>query len=304
MKQLWSLNKVQQFNGHHQGIYALAYEPDSNFLYSSGPDGFVVAWVPEGPDRGELVARVPEPVFVLLPLHKDILLAGTAYGNIYMLKMGAKPTVEKIKAHQGAIFSLKKNAAGNGWLSGGKDGYLLEWNDSGKWILGKKCSDESVRCIAVAEDKVAAGSSDTFIRQWANFNSDTNPIQIKAHQSSVFSLAFNEVGSCLYSGGRDAALKQWDANNELALIREVPAHWSHINHMELSPNQKLLATASMDKTIRIWKADDLELIKVIDSKKTDAHQSSVNRVVWINDELLASGADDRTIRLFRIFPLG
>ncbi|MEN9511928.1 MAG: hypothetical protein RLZZ370_1747 [Bacteroidota bacterium] len=301
MKQAWNLEKVQQFNGHHQGIYALAYEPESNTLYSSGPDGFVVAWVPEGPDQGKLIAHVPEAVFALLPLHKDILLAGTAFGSIYMIRMSASPTVEKFKGHQGAVFTLKKNAAGNGWYSGGKDGYMLEWNDRGEWILGKKCSDESLRCIAVAKDKVAAGFSDTYIRQWSAFSSDATSLAVKAHQSSVFSLAFNDSGSCLFSGGRDAALKQWDANNGLTLIREVPAHWSHINHMELSPNQKLLATASMDKTIRIWNAEDLELLKVIDSKKVDAHQSSVNRVLWINDELVASGADDRTIRLFRIF---
>ena len=302
MKRSWKVEKLQQFNGHHQGIYGLTVDDETGYLYTSGSDGLVVRWKPGGPDNGELLARIPESVFVLLSLRKDILLAGTANGIVYMLQLDEIPVMHKLKAHNGGIFTLVKTGTGDGWYSGGKDGYLLEWNNRGEWILGKKCSDESLRCIAVAGTKVAAGFSDYHIRLWDPFNGGEALSDVKAHSNSVFSLDFSKDGRWLYSGGRDAALKKWDTQNGLQPVHEVPAHWSHINHLRVSPNGRLVATGSMDKTIRIWDADNLELLKVIDATKTEAHNSSVNRVIWLDDERIASCADDRTIRIFRIFP--
>ncbi|MBU6325787.1 MAG: hypothetical protein KJS92_09890, partial [Bacteroidetes bacterium] len=302
MKRLWKVEKLHQFNGHHQGIYGLAFEAESGCLFSSGADGFVVRWKPGVSDQGELIARIPEPVFVLLSLRKDILLAGTAHGFIYVIQFGKNPGVRILNAHSGGVFALVKTASGEGWYSGGKDGYLLEWNNLGSWTLGKKCSEESLRCISVAGDKIAAGFSDYHIREWKPFNGGEPVHDIIAHHNSVFSIAYSKDGRWLFSGGRDAALKQWDVQNGLQLLREVPAHWSHINHLDVSPNGNMIATASMDKTIRIWEAETLELLKVIDATKTEAHNSSVNRVVWLDHERIASCADDRTIRVFRIFP--
>lgn len=302
MKQPWKVEKLQQLNGHHQGIYGLAFDPESGSLFSSGADGLVLRWKPDISDQGALLARIPEPVYVLLSLRKDILLAGTAYGFIYVLNVGEQPGGRKLKAHSGGVFALAKKAGGEGWYSGGKDGYLLEWNDLDSWTLGKKCSEESLRCISVAGDKIAAGFSDFQIREWQPFNGGNPLHDITAHQNSVFSIAYSKDARWLYSGGRDAALKQWDVHNGLRLQREVPAHWSHINHLEVSPNGNMIASASMDKTIRIWEAESLELLKVIDATKTEAHNSSVNRVIWLDHERIASCADDRTIRVFRIFP--
>jgi WD40 repeat protein len=301
MKRTWKVEKLQQFNGHHQSIYALAMNPESGNLYSSGADGFVVCWSPGGPDQGKLLAHIPEPVLVLLPLHKDILLAGTANGIIYMLQLGGAPAGKQINAHKGAIFTMIRKPNGDGWYSGGKDGYLLEWNEQGVWSTGRKCSEESLRCLTMSGNKLAAGFSDNYMREWNQFDASEPLVEVYAHKSSVFSLDYSKDGRWLYSGGRDAALKQWDSSNGLELMREIPAHWSHINHLQVSPNGQLIATASMDKTIRIWDAETLQLLKVIDATKTDAHHSSVNRVIWLDDERIASGADDRTIRVFRIF---
>jgi WD40 repeat protein len=302
MKRSWKVEKLQQFNGHHQGIFGLTVDDETGDLYSSGADGFVVRWKPGGLDKGELLARIPEAVFVLLSLNKDTLLAGTSDGMIYMIHLGEQLSFRKLRAHTGGIFSLVKKENGEGWYSGGKDGYLLEWNYGGEWILGKKCSEESLRCLAVAGTQVAAGFSDCHIRIWDPFSGGEPLCDIAAHNSSVFSLDCSKDGRWLYSGGRDAALKKWDTQNGMQLIYEVPAHWSHINHLRISPNGSLIATASMDKSIRIWDAENLELLKVIDATKTEAHNSSVNRVIWLDNERIASCADDRTVRLFRIFP--
>jgi len=39
----------------------------------------------------------------------------------------------------------------------------------------------------------------------------------------------------------------------------IMAHQKYINAVRISPNDKLIATSSQDKTIKIWNASNLEL---------------------------------------------
>lgn len=56
----------------------------------------------------------------------------------------------------------------------------------------------------------------------------------------------------------------------------------------------------MDKTIRLWNTDTWELIKVIDFQKHEAHTSSVNCGLWLNENIVISCSDDRSIQAFHI----
>jgi WD40 repeat protein len=63
---------------------------------------------------------------------------------------------------------------------------------------------------------------------------------------------------------------------------EVIGHIYTINEVVLSPNGELFATASRDKTIKIWQRTDLKLLKVIDAKRHGGHVNSVNKLIWTN----------------------
>jgi WD40 repeat protein len=56
----------------------------------------------------------------------------------------------------------------------------------------------------------------------------------------------------------------------------------------------------MDKTIKIWATENFQLLKVIDKTKQNGHLSSVNKCLWMDDETLLSGSDDRTIMMWKI----
>jgi WD40 repeat protein len=57
----------------------------------------------------------------------------------------------------------------------------------------------------------------------------------------------------------------------------------------------------MDKSIKVWDAEALRLLKVIDRSRHAGHGTSVNKVLWSNyrDQLL-SASDDRTISVWNI----
>nr|MBP6568302.1 hypothetical protein [Saprospiraceae bacterium] len=120
----------------------------------------------------------------------------------------------------------------------------------------------------------------------------------QAHQNSIFAL--NHISSIgLFSGGRDAHMKIWDLIDFTAKT-DVPAHWYTINKILYIPELKLIVTASRDKTIRLWDAENNDLIRTLDVQK-GGHFNSVNTLLWNSEhQTLLSAGDDRVIRKWKI----
>ena len=118
---------------------------------------------------------------------------------------------------------------------------------------------------------------------------------LKGHENSVFGLDYHG-DDLLYSCGRDAHIKLWDIWAQKELI-SVPAHMYQAK--SLSMHSGLLLSASMDKSIKIWD-EDLNLLKVVDFARDQAHINSVNKVEWLNKEVFISSSDDRTLIIWQV----
>jgi WD40 repeat protein len=80
------------------------------------------------------------------------------------------------------------------------------------------------------------------------------------------------------------------------LTKSIAAHMFAVNHIAFHPEKPYFATASMDKSIKIWGADDFKLYKIINREKGYAsHQLSVNKLAWNGDNLLSVSDDKRVI---------
>lgn len=309
----------KELGGHKQGVYSLFYRGDN--LWSAGGDGFVVKWnIHTG--EGVLFAQVPEPIFCMAWVKEDVILAGTQKGNLFLLEKGKEAVVYKLSS-QGLFFIEK---VGKYWWIGLGDGMLGVLNE--QLEIAKMVqitpNQESLRCILLyggnangfseleeftptVAESVWLGASDGHIYQ-IEISSLQVLQKIKANQPSVFSMDWNPLAQEIITGGRDAQLHRIhpQAQNRSPQTK-IPAHWFSIHQVKKHPElPHLLASSSMDKSIKFWQLPDLKLLKVIDRPKLAyAHSHSVNTLCWlpsgIPDQVkIASGSDDKRVVIWTL----
>lgn len=292
---------VRQKNctGHKAAIYALAKSLTPNHFLSAGGDGWIVEWNIADPDLGRLTANVESQVFSMTTAPEEwpeqLVLAGNMTGGLHWINLNVPSQTKNIQHHTKGIYDLLwlKNEV----FSAGGDGVLTRWNPKSKSAIESyHLSNKALRSIVYSPEKdlLAVGSSDgnIYLLQRADLKLVNTVV---AHTSSVFSLLWLNSGQQLVSGGRDAMLKIWseDFNADFA----QPAHLYTINKIVQSPDLKYFATASRDRTIKIWSASSFSLLKVLNTIRDGCHTNSVNHLLWLDNNLI-SCSDDRSVLIW------
>jgi U3 small nucleolar RNA-associated protein 13 len=170
---------------------------------------------------------------------------------------------------------------------------------------------------------VVSSSKDTTVRFWrlgfaaADGDVTSECIGIgEGHTESVGCVSFskNKHTGKLYavSGARERILKLWDCeplkthvagSPPLRLVAKVSklAHEKDINCVEVSPNDKLVASGSEDKLIRVW--DGFHVPGITDPLGARGVLRGHKRGVWSVrfspvDKVLASASGDKTVKLW------
>lgn len=111
-------------------------------------------------------------------------------------------------------------------------------------------------------------------------------------------------------GGNSDVVKIWGYNNTFRrwqVVADLQGHTDAIHDVCWAPNMgrsyHLVATASKDRTVRVWKAKMQEghlTCEVEEIAMMHHHDSEVWRVEWnITGTMLASSGDDGTVRMWK-----
>ncbi|MEG4498122.1 AAA-like domain-containing protein [Microcoleus sp. F10-C6] len=85
------------------------------------------------------------------------------------------------------------------------------------------------------------------------------------------------------------AVYQADESNRFS------GHKAAVMAVDISPDSKLIASASVDKTVKLWRRDGREIATL------KGHQASIKTVKFSpNGQLIASGSDDNTVKVWRL----
>jgi len=288
------VTKVAHFEGHRDSVYSMAIDPDTGIIYSAGADGFVIRWNWPVDSNGELLAQLPEAIYSIY-IHAGKIYCGTSSGEVYCLSEKERAVVAKVNLHKLGTFAFAVN--GQSLFSGGGNGALvtsdLALNEvSRRQMLPVKTS---IRSLYLRGDSLFASCSDNSVHIIDPDSLQTIEV-IRGHSNSVFDLAFADQH--MFSTGRDATIRRTSLI-DTDEVTSVNAHLYTIQTLAFSPDRRLLLSGSLDKSIRVW-STDLDLKKVVNKEKQDAHTNAVNKVLWIDANHFISCGDDRAIMLFHV----
>lgn len=292
------LKKLHTFIGHNDSLYSLEALDDHRF-FSAGSEGMVVLWSLKAPDAGEVVAKVEGSVFAMVhdPTANTLFVAENHEG-IHKIDLEKQKEVGSIQLGNHKIFDLKMN---DGMLWAGlESGEIVKLTTSLEVLKREKISAERVRSLDFHESSLVVGCSDNTVKI-LDSESLKCVHELKGHKNSVFTAKNHPSGKYIISGGRDAQLMVWDSNEDYILRESLAAHLYTINHLAFSEDGKYFVTCSMDKSIKLWNAQNFKLLKVLDKHRHAGHGNSVNKLLWMKyQDLLVSCSDDRTISVWDI----
>eukprot|EP00003_Mantamonas_plastica_P007368 TRINITY_DN1618_c0_g2_i2.p1 TRINITY_DN1618_c0_g2~~TRINITY_DN1618_c0_g2_i2.p1 ORF type:complete len:537 (+),score=188.36 TRINITY_DN1618_c0_g2_i2:1312-2922(+) len=165
---------------------------------------------------------------------------------------------------------------------------------------------EAVGAVAIAPRNckfMASGSSDLTIKVW-----DIEPLKqslingkfAKRRQRYLETGKRHVMGSVptltMQDGETDDEFL--DAMEPMALhaLFTVKAHDKDINTIAVSPNDKLIATGSQDRSIRLYNKESSQLVGVLKGHKRGVWSVEFSPV----DKVLVSGSSDRSIKLWSL----
>ena len=149
-----------------------------------------------------------------------------------------------------------------------------------------------VRAVAVSPDGSAAisGSFDTSAIRWSIERGAAEQV-LRFHESAVNAVTFIDKDRQA-SGGEDGKIAIWKNGSPLP-DRTFEGHTAPIVSLAVSPDGATLASASWDRTVRLWPMNGGE------PRKLEGHDQNVNGVAFSRDgRFVVSAAYDATVRIW------
>lgn len=156
---------------------------------------------------------------------------------------------------------------------------------------------------------LASSSKDNSIRIWKFHPTTMEGVCLfcgTGHSQSVLAIATSCVNPLfVVSAGEDTTMKLWkipkkneDSNSTISLnVRHsVHAHEKDINSVTVSPNDQLIASGSQDKTAKIWRTDNFELLGTLRGHKRGIWCIQFSPV----DQVVATSSADATIKIWNL----
>jgi WD40 repeat protein len=288
------LQKKFELHGHAAGIYALGPGINENELFSGSSDRFLAAWDIHLGAASKFSVKLDAPVYSFSHVAKDRLIIGLSNGHFHVIDLKSKQEIRYIVRHSLGIYSIAVAQNGLVYTAGG-DGYLNQWDEDFNLLRSVKLSSKKIRRTALSNNQEllynCSGDGVMVILNTLDLSMQSTLVHEQGSVNAVLELK----GGKLITGGWDGHLYLWEPEGTTPLQR-IPAHNYAIYDFAISHCGKYIASASRDKSIKIWNAETLEFIQKIDFKSHQAHRYSINCLYWdTTSGLLFSGSDDRVI---------
>lgn len=198
------------------------------------------------------LAQTYSPVWsVVVSPRGRVLASGSSDGMIRLLNVHTGQTLGTLSGHQGPVWSLAISPDGRTLVSGSGDNTIKVWHFCQGQLQSTLPGHEGgVYEVAFSRDgeRIASVGKDNRLKIW-ELATGKLLITIRNLQD-VQSVVFSDHGKFVITGNNQGLMQVW--NQKGKLIHQVAGHQGPIWSIALSPDGQTLATASWDRTVKLW----------------------------------------------------
>jgi WD40 repeat protein len=255
---------------HSDGINALVYTNDGKNLYSAGSDGNIIRWDLTASEQSPSILQTNNEIenraLALSPDNKW-LAVGTTGNSIQLFDLTkSDPSPRRIQGHEGLVWDIKFMPDNSGFFSVGIDSTIRFYDFNELKVFTKGNVPYDAITISPDGSKIAAGDDAGNVTIFDTRNSSNKTTLPDENKDPVYSIAYNHRGDILAvshaKGDEDVEIRIWDTS-DYSLDHILTGHEARIDKLKFSRDDKLLASASHDGTVRLWVMDKLNNLPVV-----------------------------------------
>lgn len=240
------------WSGHVGNVLDLTFSSDSQFLVSAGFDGCAVKWDVGTAAEVWRTAAVEGHIMRVALLGSDkALYIGSHDGWMVLLRFSDGLALERFRAHQLAVWSLRLLDGGQRLLSLGEDGRMSMWTISTALARRIDARDSAVfNHIALASDGHRVATVDTQFRVclWDLWDA-TAPAECQK-TDQTWDVTFSPDGKWLAVGMSRRQIGIWSLVDKKFRTFE-PFTGSMVVAVDFTPDSRMLVAAS-DGVMKVW----------------------------------------------------
>ncbi|MCP4156581.1 MAG: hypothetical protein GY757_53195 [bacterium] len=305
---LWDVRRGEEkkkLTNHTKTVWSVSFSPDGTTLASGSSDNTIRLWdVETGKEKKVLKEHERSIRSVSFSPDSKTLASGAEDQTIRLWDVKTEKTKILLTGHSGSVRSVSFSPDSKTLASGADDKTIRLWK------LGKEKSllygnTHFVNSVSFSPDKrtLASGLRDNSILLW-DVDTRKKKKKLTGHREPIKCVSFSPDGKILASGSMDKRIFLWEVD-KWERKKVLTAHTGYVSCVSFSPDSNTLASGSFDRDVRLWNLITGEK-KVLgqredqrEDQRTDQHTDPVHCVSFsLDGKTLASGAEDKTIRLW------
>ncbi|RWS17797.1 notchless protein 1-like protein [Dinothrombium tinctorium] len=297
----WDINtETPHFTceGHRHWVLCISWSPNSQKLASSCKIGEIIIWNPkDGKQIGKTLQGHRNFVTSLdwEPFHRNPecrkLVSSSKDTTVKIWDVVLYKCLMTLSGHSQSVTCVKWG--GNGLIyTSSQDRTVKVWRDS-DGVLCRSLEGHAhwVNTLALSTDYVLRIGAFDPSKPHSIDNLSTEELVRQATERYQQARGEQER---LVSGSDDFTLFLWHPEKEKKCLTRMTGHQQLVNDVKFSPDTRIIASASFDKSIKLW---DGKSGKFITSLRGHVH--CVYQVSWSADSrLLVSGSADSTLKVW------
>lgn len=309
-----NLTTIGPEGGHTRVVYAVAFSPDGRFLASGGVNKEIKIWNLETRSEIKSYSTSHEIINLAFSPNGRFLVSGTLDGNVALWDTSdtSSSPLRIISNHSVAGTSVSRTSVafspdGQILATSGDDQEIRLWDLQTNSLVYEIDENQAVYTLAFSSNGniLASAGSRSTINLW-NWNNEDKIKSFGPYIGSVDSVAFHPKNSEIITfsvqalNTREQRTEPSNYNiyflnfEEEQIETVLNEHENDVLALSFNSDGSLLASASRDKTIKLWDTEQECLIRSFEN-----HSGAVRSIVFkSNSNVFATAGADSTIRIW------